>query len=275
MSLLDRSNKENLNSVMEGVADEYSNKFKAFDKSNNPIRMTGIEYRDGEFNIITNDQIDSISFRSSVINDMYHDIHKKVNINSESDLRITADQSVVIENEIRTTKNISISPSMLYSSGDFLISISNINIFAKELSICPTFIKLYDSNIKVNTLTLSNIQDIKDLNNITGHIESGRLDIYTANYIAWENFFKVFEDKEQVIKLSKYNLIQAIGLGSYISNSYRIVDFDKTVIITRDPVVYRQLKKYDSEIKRTTTHSYLLDLNGDWHLLYVSDFYKL
>lgn len=275
MGLLNKTDKENIDSSNQVIADEYSNKFKTFDKSNNPIRMTGIEYRDGEFNIITNDQFNSISFRSSVINDIHHDIHKKVIITSESDLRITADQSVVIENEIRTTKNISISPSMLYSSGDFLISISNTNIFAKELSICPTFIKLYDSNIKVNTLTLSNIQDIKDLNNITGHIESRRLDIYAANYIAWENFFNVFEDKEQVIKLSKYNLIQAIGLGSYISDSYRIVDFDKTVIITRDPVVYRQLKKYDSEIKRTTTYSYLLDLNDDWHLLYVSDFYKL
>ena len=275
MGLLTKENKGTIDSSNQAITDEYSNKFKAFDKSNNPIRMVGLEYRDGEFNIITNNQINSISFRSSILNDIYHDIHKKVIITSKSDLRIIADQSVVIENEIKTSKNISISPSMLYSSGDFLISISNTNIFAEELSICPTFIKLYDSNIKVNTLTLSNIQDIKDLNNITGHIESRRLDIYAANYIAWENFFKVFEDKEQVIKLAKYNLIQVIGLGSYISDSYRIVDFDKTVIITRDPVVYGQLKKYDSEIKRTTTHSYLLDLNDDWHLLYVSDFYEL
>lgn len=154
MGLLTKENKGTIDSSNQVIADEYSNKFKAFDKSNNPIRMTGIEYRDGEFNIITNNQINSISFRSSILNDIYHDIHKKVIITSESDLRVTTDQSVVIENEIRTTKNISILPSMLYSSGDFLISISNTNIFAEELSICPTFIKLYDSNIKVNNINI-------------------------------------------------------------------------------------------------------------------------
>lgn len=275
MSLLNKIDKENVGSSNQVIADGYSNKFKAFDKSNNPIRMLGLEYRDGAFNIISNDQIDTISFESTTINDIHNDIHKKVIINSESDLHINMGQNVTIENEIRTTKNISIFPSMLSFNGSFITGLSNISIFAEKLTFCPTLIKLCDSNIKVNTLTLSNIQNIKDLKNVNGHIELNRLDVYTANHIAWEEFFKVFSDKEQVSKLAEYNLIKSIGLDQYISNTYRIVDFDKTVIITKDPIMYKRLKKYDSEIKLTTTHSYLLDLNDDWHLLYISDFCEL
>ena len=162
MSLLDRSNKENLNSVMGSIADKYSSKFRLhFDGE---IKLS---YEDNEFRL-SGDELGS-DFNFNVINDIYNDIQRKFTLSADSYLHIRVYDSFPKDRiTIKSGKVIELKPTIINKVVSRTVTMQNINIITDLLDVSCSYIKLLNVNIESNILVLHDLTREKLCNNISG-----------------------------------------------------------------------------------------------------------
>jgi hypothetical protein len=250
MSPLDRSNKENLNSVMEGIADKYSSKFRPhFDGE---IKLG---YEDNEFRL-SGSELDS-DFNFDVINDIYNDIQRKFTLSADSYLHIRVYDSFPKDRiTIKSGKVIELKPTIINKVVSRTVTMQNINIITDLLDVSCSYIKLLNVNIESNILVLHDLTREKLCNNINGHIKTNRVDMSMNNKWDFDQMFTSTTslnitkitineglNNDQINELQNINPIKGSKIGIFNTNTYRILHHDNCFVITREKSIINTFKE--------------------------------
>lgn len=239
MSLLDKINKENINSSMQVITNKYSSKFHSFHND------TELYYEKGEFKLRGTY---CARFNFDALNSIHDEIQRKIILSTDLDLCIeTCDSSRNGQMEIKTSGDIEIIPTVRNAAYERVTTIENVNIFADVLKIACTYIKLFNVNIKTKLLTLHDLTCETLCNNISGYVKTSQ--IYMHMNTSWD-FDRIFKsitnlnipkgfpgiklNETQINELLNTNPITRSGIGVFNTNTYRIAHHSNYFIITRD-----------------------------------------
>ena len=153
MSLLDRSNKDSVNSVYENFISKYRDKFAAERKGELDINYDGKK-------ITISKMVEDIStyFYLSTLYEMREELNKKIIISSDADLNVVADRDALATKRIKlkADKNINILPHISNIDNSTLTTIYNIDVIANELCLSGRYVQLHNAFIKTDTLQVYN-----------------------------------------------------------------------------------------------------------------------
>jgi hypothetical protein len=266
MGLLDRSNKENSNSVMEGVALKCAPGFCSL------YNVAELSYEDDEFKLSGRSCDKRFNFHA--FHNIYNIIQRKFTLSTDLDLYIEACDSLLNDRiKIKTSKDISIYSSKMDKHHGHMITIQNIDVNARAFCATCTYIKLVNINIKAKTITLFDLTYDEVYTRISGHIESGKIVMHM--YDRWD-FMQILEnvigvnatsgilygkslDDNQINELQNINPITDSKINIFNTDIYCITYLRKYVIITRNSAVIDGFK--ESSYK----------MADGWYLIYTGE----
>lgn len=266
MGLLDRSNKENSNSVMEGVALKCAPGFYS------PYNIAELSYDDGEFKLTGNSCDKRFNFRA--FHNIYDIIQRKFTLSTDLDLYIEACDSLLNDRiKIKTSKDISMYPSKMDKHHGHTITIQNIDVNARAFCATCTYIKLVNINIKAKTITLFDLTYDEVYTRISGHIESNRVIMHMydrcdfrlilENVIGANATLGILHgeslDDDQIKELQNINPITDSKINIFNTDIYCITYLRKYVVITRNPVVIDDFKELSYKMA------------DGWYLIYTGE----
>lgn len=266
MSLLDKSNKENSNSVMEGIADKYNLRFKPH--FNGEVELS---YEDNEFRLSSNEFGSDFNF--DTINDMYNDVQREFTLSTDLNLHIRVCDSFPKDQiTIKSSEDIELKPTVRNEAFSRVVTMQNINIFANLLEVSCSCIKLLDVNIESYMFVLYNLTRERLSNNISGHVKSSRVKMYMNN--DWD-FKQMFEsivgsnirdgflngkvNKKLLKELQNINPIKRSGINIFDTNTYYIGHHDKCFVITRKQSIINTFKELSYKMA------------DGWYLIYTDE----
>jgi hypothetical protein len=261
MSLLDRSNKDSVNSVYENFISKYRDKFAAERKGELDINYDGKK-------ITISKMVEDIStyFYLSTFYEMREELNKKIIISSDADLNVVADRDALATKRIKlkADKNINILPHISNMDNSTLTTIYNIDVIANELCLSGRYTQLHNAFIKTDTLQVYNCPTMSFERIISGYINANSVEFKMYEFNDWNKTLKklvtssikcaieAFDvNKSQLELMKEIDPIQKLGLSEYNTNEFKFSFGKLEFILTRNANI---------------SHTYQL-ANG-WYLIY-------
>lgn len=261
MSLLDRSNKDSVNSVYENFISKYRDKFAAERKGE-----LDINYDSKKITISKIVEDISAYFYLSTLYEMCEELNKEIIISSDVDLNVVADGMDYRQKRIRlkTSEDINILPHIKSIDYSTLTTIYNIDVIANELCLSGRYTQLHNAFIKTDTLQVYNCSASSFERIISGYINTNSVEFKMINLMSWIATFnklvtpsikyaiEAFDvNKSQLELMKEIDPIQKLGLSEYNTNEFKFSFGKLEFILTRNI---------------NTLHTYQL-ANG-WYLIY-------
>lgn len=265
MSLLDRSNKESSNSVMEGVALKCAPGFYSL------YNIAELNYVDDEFKLTGKSCDKRFNFRA--FHNIYDIIQRKFTLSTDLDLYIEACDSLLNDRiTIKSSKDISMYSSKMNKHHSHTVTIQNIDINARAFCATCTYIKFININVNAKTITLFDLKYDEVCTRISGHISSEKIVMHMydqcnfnqilMNIIGLDIVGGILNNElndDQIKDLQNINPIIDSKINIFNTDIYCITYLRKYVVITRKQSIINAFK--ESSYK----------MADGWHLIYTGE----